>query len=135
MEAMKSDIEIKTDVFNHIKGSELARAVSGVVRKNGKRPHNSKKEDIVISVLANLNGQIHTATVNVNIYTSALDDKGQPVEDDPRLKKLCGLAAKLFDVFRGGGYRARLLEQRVYEVEGAGEYVINNKIEYKQLNE
>ena len=132
---MKSDIGIKTDVFNHIKGSELARAVSGVVRKNGKRPHNSKKEDIVISVLANVNGQIQTATVNVNIYTAAQDDKGQAVEDSRRLEKLCSLASGLFDVFRGSDYRARLLEQRVYEVEGADEYVINNKIEYKQNNE
>ena len=132
---MKSDIDIKTDVFKHIIGSELAKTVTGVVRKNGKRPHNSKKEDIIISVLANLNGQIQTATVNVNIYTAAEDDKGVSVEDDQRLKELCDLAWRLFDVFRGGGYRARLLEQRVFEVEGANEYVINNKIEYKQLNE
>jgi hypothetical protein len=71
----------------------------------------------------------------VNIYTAAQDDKGIAVEDDPRLKELCDLASSLFEVFRGGGYRARLLEQRVYEVEGANEYVINNKIEYKQNNE
>ena len=132
---MKSDIEIKTDVYRYINGSELHRAVTGVLRKTGKRPHNSKNEDIVISVLANVNGQIQTATVNVNIYVAANIVDGQPEEQSKRLEELCDLASDLFDVFRGGGYRARLLEQRVFEVAGADEYVINNKIEYKQLNE
>ena len=132
---MKSDIEIKTDVYKHIKGSELEREVTGVLRKTGKRPHNSDKEDIVISVLANVNGQIQTATVNVNIYVAANIVDGQPEEKTKRLEKLCNLSSSLFDVFRSNGYRARLLEQRVFEVEGANEYVINNKIEYKQNNE
>lgn len=132
---MKSDIDIKTDVFHYIKGSLLEQTVTGVVRKTGKRPHNSKKEDIIISVLANLNGQIQTATVNVKIYVAAKVVKGQAEESTVRLKTLCNIASELFDVFRGNGYRARLLEQRVFEVSGADEYVINNKIEYKQLNE
>jgi hypothetical protein len=132
---MKSDIDIKTDVFKYIKGSALEREVTGVLRKTGKRPHNSKKEDIVISVLANVNGQIQTATVNVNIYVAANIVDGQPEEKTTRLEKLCRVSADLFEVFRSNGYRARLIEQRVFEVEGADEYVINNKIEYKQLNE
>lgn len=132
---MRSDVEIKTDVFHYIMGSDLQKAVTGVVRKTGKRPHNSKNEDIIISMLANVNGQIQTATVNVNIYVTAKDVDGQAEEPTQRLSVLCGLASSLFDVFRGAGYRARLLEQRVLEVEGANEYVINNKIEYKQNNE
>lgn len=132
---MKSDIEIKTDVFKYIKGSALEKEVTGVLRKTGKRPKNSDKEDIVISVLANVNGQIQTATVNVNIYVAANIVDGQPEEKTTRLKKLCDVSSSLFEVFRSGGYRARLIEQRVFEVEGANEYVINNKIEYKQNNE
>ena len=132
---MKSDIEIKTDVFNRIKGSDLEGEVTGVVRKTGKRPLNSRNEDIIITMLANQNGQTQTATVNVNIYVAANVVKGQAEEATTRLKRLCQLSSKLFDVFWGKGYRCRLLEQRVYEVEGADEYVINNKIEYKQNNE
>lgn len=132
---MKSDIAIKTDVFKHIQGSLLASTVTGVVRKTGKRPHNSKKEDIVISMLANVNGQIQTATVNVNIYVAANIVDGQAEEQTTRLGVLCDLASSLFEVFRGSDYRATLIEQRVIEVEGADEYVINNKIEYKQLND
>lgn len=132
---MKSDIDIKTDVFHRIQGSALANEVTGVVRKTGKRPKGSKKEDIVISMLANQNGQIQNATVNVNIYVAAEIVKGQAEEKSLRLKTLCDLAGSLFEVFRGNDYRAHLIEQRVFEVEGADEYVINNKIEYKQVNE
>jgi hypothetical protein len=132
---MKTDIEIKTDVFKHIQGSSLANEVTGVIRKTGKRPHNSKKEDIVISMLANQNGQLQRATVNVNIYVAANIVDNQAEEATLRLEKLCKMAAELFDVFRGNDYRAILLEQRVMEVQNADEYVINNKIEYKQINE
>jgi len=132
---MKNDIAIKTDVFHHIQGSELEREITGVVRKTGKRPVGSKKEDIVISVLANVNGQIQTATVNVNIYVAANVVNGQAEEQTKRLDVLCDLASSLFEVFRGSDFRATLLQQRVLEVDGADEYIINNKIEYKQVNE
>ena len=132
---MKNDIAIKTDVFKHIKGSELESTCTGVLRKTGKRPMGSKKEDIIISMLANMNGQIQTATVNVNIYVAANIVNGQAEEQTTRLDVLCELASSLFEVFRGDGFRAHLLEQRVIEIDGADEYVINNKIEYKQVNE
>lgn len=131
---MKVDDEIRTDVYKHIVGSELERAVTGVVRKT-KRPHGSKKEDIVISVLANQNGQVQEATVNVNIYVSDIVVKGQPEEDTARCRVLSKIAAELFEVFRGSDFRACLESQHVFEVEGADEHVINNRIEYKQLNE
>jgi hypothetical protein len=135
MGVMKSDIAIKTDVFRHIQGSDLDNEVTGVIRKTGKRPAGSKAEDIVISMLANVNGQIQKATVNVNIYVAANVINGQAEEKTNRLEVLCALASNLFEVFHGDNFRAALLEQRVFEVEGANEYVINNKIEYKQLNE
>ena len=132
---MKSDIDIKSDVFKYIQGSELENNVTGVLRKTGKRPKGSKKEDIIISMLANTNGQIQVATVNVNIYVAANIVDGQAEEKTSRLEVLCKLASSLFESFIGDDYRATLLEQRVLEVEGADEYVINNKIEYKQVNE
>lgn len=133
---MKTDEAIKTDIFKHIKGSELASAITGKVSKR-KRPHNSKKEDIVISVLANVNGQVQTATVNVNIYVADIIVDNQPEEDTVRLGELCDLATNLFNVFWGSdnSYRASLISQRVLEADGTSEHVINNKIEYKSLNE
>lgn len=133
---MKTDEAIKTDIFKHIKGSELAQTITGKVSKR-KRPHNSTKEDILISVLANVNGQIQTATVNVNIYVADITVDNQPEEDTVRLEQLCDLAANLFEVFAGPNneWRATLLSQRVMEANGTNEHIINNKIEIKILNE
>lgn len=132
---MKSDEEIKTDVYRHIMGSQLQQAVTGTVKKT-RRPHNSTKEDIVISVLANEVAQIQVATVNVNIFVSDIIIENQPEEDTIRCRDLCLLASNLFEVFHGDGFRATLLSQRVFENTGEHpEHVINHKIEYKYLNE
>lgn len=47
---MKSDIEIKDDIYKHIKGSLLEKVVNGKLCKASKRPSNSDREDIVISI-------------------------------------------------------------------------------------
>lgn len=65
---MKSDIDIKDDIYKHIKGSALEKAVTGKLCKASKRPANSNKEDIIISILDNGSGQMQEAFVNVNIY-------------------------------------------------------------------
>ena len=133
---MKTDEAIKTDIFKHIKGSALASAITGKVSKR-KRPHNSKKEDILISILANENRQVQVATVNVNIYVADITVDNQPEEDTVRVEELSQMAVTLFDVFWGAdnSYRASLLRQRVFEVEGTNEHIISNQIEYKSLNE
>ncbi|MBQ8969165.1 MAG: hypothetical protein IJ064_05490 [Bacteroidaceae bacterium] len=133
---MRTDEAIKTDIYKYIAASELKKAVTGKVSKR-KRPHNSTKEDIVISILANENGQIQIATVNVNIYVADIAVDNQPEEDTVRLEELGSLASSLFDVFWGpdSEYRASLLSQRVFEADGTDEHIINNKIEVKYLNE
>lgn len=131
---MKSDIDIKDDIYNHIKGSELEKAVSGVLRKTV-RPVNSNKEDIVISVLANTNGQIQQSFVNVNIYVPDVYRDKQSEENTVRCRELCKLASELLEVGRGAHYRFVLEEQRVMKVNGKDEHFINNKLLYKQSNE
>lgn len=130
---MKNDERIKQDVQDYIFTTELADKVSGVV-KIDRRPRGSKAEDMIITVLANENGQNQKATVNVNIYVRNKPAGNQKDPDHERLDVLADEAQKIFDVFRGNGYRARLLSQRITEV-SEDEYVITNKIEYKQNNE
>jgi hypothetical protein len=131
---MRSDEDIKTDIFKFIKGSELHRSVSGKLSKR-KRPKGSDKEDIVISILANENGQVQTAYVNVNIYVRDVNVDGQDEEDTLRIASLSTLADNLLGEFYGQEYTLKMLSQRVLEVPGAAEHVINNKVEYKTLNE
>jgi len=131
---MRSDEDIKTDIFKFIKGSELHRSVSGKLSKR-KRPKGSDKEDILISIIANENGQVQTAYVNVNIYVRDVNVDGQDEEDTLRIASLSTLADNLLGEFYGQEYTLKMLSQRVLEVPGAAEHVINNKVEYKTLNE
>lgn len=131
---MKSDIDIKDDVYKIINHSPLEQAVTGVLKKT-KRPHNSKSEDIVISVLSNNTAQQQEAFVNVNIYVKDDDVDGQDEECSPRLRQLCQLAFDLFLNVRGHDFRLSLDTQQVMEVEGTGEHLINNKLLYQIINE
>lgn len=132
---MKSDIDIKDDIYRHIKGTALETAVSGKLSKT-LRPADSNAEDIVISMLANVNAQIQQAFVNVNIYVPDLlrKDKCKTIwheENTIRLRELCAIASELLEVGRGDGFRFTLEEQRVMEVQGRNEHFINNKLLYK----
>lgn len=130
---MKSDIDIKDDVYMFIKGSALESAVTGKLSKTI-RPANSNSEDIVISMLSNQNAQIQEAFVNVNIYVKDLVRDNQSEEDTIRLRELCNLAKVLLEVGRGNDFRFILDSQRVLAVEGKNEHFINNKLLYRQCN-
>ncbi len=133
---MKSDILIKDDMYNFIKGTPLSSSVSGKLCKTSIRPKGSKKEDIVISVIANENGQIQEAEVNVNIYVKdEIKSDGQNEEATIRLRELCTIASKALEVGSGDDYRFALKSQRVLANEETREHVINNRIYYKQINE
>lgn len=131
---MKSDIDIKDDIYKIIKGSKLEKKVSGQLRKTI-RPNDSNLEDIVISVLANNNGQMQEAYVNVNVYVSDVIRDNQNEENSSRLRTLCKESYELLNVGRGTDFRFVLESQRVLEVNGKDEHVINNKLLYKQNNE
>ena len=131
---IKSDIEIKDDIYRFIKGSKLEKVVNGKLSKT-KRPSESDKEDIVISVLENGTGQMQEAFVNVNIYVSDNNRNNQSEEASIRLRELCRLSYELLEVGRGEGYRFTLDKQRVLEVNGKNEHLINNKLLYQCNNE
>jgi hypothetical protein len=133
---MKSDILIKDDLYKFIKQSSLAAAVTGKISKTGVRPKGSDLEDIVISVVGNLNGQIQEAIVNVNIYVKDdIKSDGSHQEATIRLRDLCTIASDTLEVGSGDGYRFTLESQRVLEVKDTKEHVINNRLNYKQVNE
>lgn len=130
---MKTDIDIKDDIYLFIKGSKLFYEVNGKLSKTV-RPSGSNNEDIVISVLSNQNAEIQEAFVNVNIYVKDLIRDNQNEEDTIRLRRLCSIAKSLLNVGRGNDYRFVLDSQRVLAVEGKNEHFINNKLLYRQCN-
>ena len=104
---MKSDILIKDDVYAHIKNSPLASAVTGKICKQGVRPKDSDKEDVVIAVIANLNGQIQEAAGGPHLsgrargsFAVSHSRSAQPLSgrlpgirlsDEPRVRRHCGV--------------------------------------------
>lgn len=133
---MKSDIEIKDAIYNVIKGSALEKTVTGKLKKT-RRPANSDKEDIVVSILDNGSGQIQEAFVNVNIYVPDYIRQGQAEENTIRLRDLCTMSYELLFRCRGYGFRVDSSgsKQRVLEVNGKDEHFINNKLLIKISNE
>lgn len=130
---MRSDGAIKTDIYQYLKNSVLTNEVTGTLRKT-KRPHKSYKEDVIISILANVGVQSQTATVNVNIYVQDYDVDGQFEENTARVEELCSIAWQTLESFHTDEYHAEAISQRVYET-NTGEHVINTQIEYKLIND
>lgn len=131
---MKTEYAIKTDIYNYLKKSELVNEVTGLLKKT-RRPKNSTKEDIIISVLSNVNGQNQEAVVNVNIYVEDNIIDGQAEEDSARIGELSELASSILESFTVGGAVVYLEQQKVYEAEGIEWHVINNRLNYKINNE
>lgn len=138
---MKSDIDIKDDIYNALLNSSLVKEVNGKLYKR-KRPLNSTSEDVVISVLANNMAQRQMAYINVNVYVkddyvkTEDEEQGQDEEQSQRLRKLCQLAIQSVNAIRGKDYRVTFDKengQRVIESEG--EHIINNRLLYQIINE
>ena len=135
---MKTDIDIKDDVYMLVSKSALAGKVTGEVSKT-LRPANSRKEDIVISILANNNGRRQSAFVNVNVYVPdtavKYDVDNQTVtqyeEDSARLREICNLCNELFETYVGDTYRITLDSQRVLSSSDDGAHIVNNKLLYQ----
>lgn len=128
---MKTDIDIKDDIFQYIKGSELANAVTGKLDKTS-RPTDSMNEDIIISVEENMNNGIQSALVCVNIYVADLLRGNQYIENTRRLRELCSLAKDVLEVGHVNDARFEMQSQRVKKVNGSdNEHYIENKLVYK----
>ena len=135
---MKTDIDIKDDVYMLVSKSALAGKITGVVSKT-LRPANSRKEDVVISILANNNGRPQSAFVNVNVYVPdsavkyEVDDQTvtQYEEDSARLREICNLCKELFETYVGDTYRITLDSQRVLSSSDDGAHIVNNKLLYQ----
>ncbi|MEG2771982.1 MAG: hypothetical protein RR960_06535 [Alistipes sp.] len=130
---MKSDIEIRDLLYKAIKGSALEKAVSGKLYKT-ERPTNSGVEDIVISILDGLNGQIQDAVINVNIYVQDVNRGADTVENEPRIRELSRLAILLLEEVDDGDYHFEIEKQKCFKVNGVDEHCINNRIKLQITN-
>lgn len=135
---MKSDIDIKDDVYKVITASKLKSVITGSICKRQRTFYTTGapfKEDICIAVLANQTSQLQEAFVNINIYIQDEDVKGQKEENTKRLRELCQLSFETFDSVHGSDFRLSMSEQRIVDSEETNEHIINNKVLYQTIND
>lgn len=129
---MRTDIDIKDEIYKYIKTTDLYQEASGKLDKTS-RPTGSTKEDIIISVEENMtDDDIQSALVSVNIYVADVLRDNQYIENTIRLRKLCSVAKQSLESgFTGTSY-FKLQTQRVKKVNGSdNEHYIENKLLYK----
>lgn len=134
---MKTDIDIKTDIYRALKSSELASAVNGEIFR-GKRPDGRNTEDIVIQVPDNMNGQVQKLYVTVNIYVPDIynDENGMYEEDEQRENELAKMVVPVFDnVSFQNGFRTQVVKQKMLPEESINQHFIYNQLLYKYCNE
>lgn len=130
---MKSDIDIKDEIFQMLKGTELESEVSGELCKT-RRPKNSKLEDIVIAVVANEGVERQEAVVNVNVYVEDNIIDGQPEEDTIRCREISNICKSVIKECHINGAWIRPSPPRVFEAQDIPWHIVNNKIKYQFQN-
>lgn len=134
---MKTDIDIKTDIYRVLKSSKLASAVNGEIFRSG-RPDGRNAEDVVIQIPDNMNGQIQELFVTVNIYVPNIYDNTNDlyVEDESRENELAKMIVPIFDnVSFENGFRTELDKQVILPENTIHQHFIYNRILYQFCNE
>lgn len=134
---MKTEIDIKDDIYRHLKDSALVRQTSGRLIKVGHRPLDARGEDIVISVLeSDMTSERQEALVQINVYVAdQITPSGESVEDTARLRTLSRLAGEALNRVWGEGYRFTLQKQRIHRVAERREHCIASRVLYQYINE
>lgn len=130
---MKSSLEFVQILHNRLRG---ATSISGGVYKLNGRPVNSRKEDIVISPVANINDQLQEAVLNVNVYVPdqvvSVNGFEETHANYPRLLELANEVADLLDDVWTEGDHYDVMADNVYPE--AGEHFLNFRIKFYHVN-
>lgn len=137
-----TELDILDAFFCYISSSELQKMISGKLYRMP-RPQNSKKEDIVLSVLATGNGQIQPFVLNVNVYVPDIKRGNEFILNEQRIAPLMRMASqvlahgKMTHVVNGKEYDFLfdMESQKIYEVNGVDYHAINHRINVKVCTE
>lgn len=106
---MKTSRQVQGDVYKLLRGSRLAKSITGGVYRQGMRPRDSRLEDAVVIFTTGSSGQVQDGVVTVNIYVPDIDprDDGSLVENTRRTEELETLAQEWVEGLRAPGYLFR----------------------------
>lgn len=102
---IKTQIEIDRDFYAIVKASDLGKAITGSVYRPEMRPDNSKSEDIIVGLLAGMDGQQQEGVVLVNVFVPDKAGRGGKYEPDySRIATLQGYKDALISDCQTGDY-------------------------------
>lgn len=135
----KTGSQIEADIYEIIRSSSLSAEISGVTYKEGTRPINSVKEDIVVNFLTGVDeDEFQEGFVNVNIYVPDIDNSGGGilVKDVARCSALEVLILALLESNSlSGDYLLRAAQTiKTFKEESIKQHFINCKIKFRLSN-
>lgn len=82
--------QVQGDVYELLRGSDLAKSLSGEVYRRGYRPRDSRLEDAEVIFTTGTPGEIDTGVVTINIYCADIDpyNNGVLVENGQRISEI-----------------------------------------------
>lgn len=124
---------VEKDVLDLAYESGFEDAINGSIYLEGARPINSDKEDIVVSFMTGLDGQIQTGVVNINIYISNIDNgSGVFVKDTKRCREMEVIANTIVKSFKHSDYIFSLGAMiKTFRDEDIEQHFVNVKLKFK----
>lgn len=132
----KTGKQIQGDIRKILRDSTLYTMLSGEVYRNGYRPRDSRKEDVVVTFTVGLPDQIQTGVVTINIFVPDIDPdaNGTWVEDGRRTEEVEKLAQEWADSLTTKVFNYKFkLQQTIYtdEEPEINQHFIVIKLQYK----
>ena len=100
---MKTGNQITNDVVELLKGSALVGAISGGMYRDGMRPKDSEREDLMVIFTSASGRQLQDGDVTLNIYVPDIqaEPSGVWYQDSARCEELETLAQREIDTWNG----------------------------------
>lgn len=133
----KTGKEIQSDIIALLEDSSLAAGVTGDVYRNGYRPRNSSLEDIVVTFVTGIVGEIQEGVVSVNVFVKDIEmntGNGVLVENGARTAALEKEAQKWVDTLKAGvsKYKFDLAQSIHTSIDSiAGEHFVAIRLNYR----
>lgn len=112
--AARTSIQVQGDFYGMLRGSDLAKGLSGEVYRDGLRPRGSRLEDVVVVFTAGTVGEVESGVVTINVFCPDIDPfaNGVTVADWGRLDEIEAAAAQWVDTLTASrsDYLIRLKE-------------------------
>lgn len=135
---MKTESDIRNDLYAYITTSELKKEISGKIFKyEEERPETSETEDIVIAPLTETPfNDIQEIIVMLRLYVKDLFDSVNNIyrADSIRLKELENICKETFLAFRTGDARCVAENIKTFKSDSTHEHCIVSRINYKFCN-